>query len=90
MMPRLPRKVPLSEKKVDHLGEPTIGAALVFACTTCWSTNHWAMTAYNQDGHVFQTRRCQYWACLSTDGKGKWITQDEAFERTRYQWGDYE
>tara|TARA_Y100000114_G_C11693884_1_gene295003 strand:+ start:687 stop:950 length:264 start_codon:yes stop_codon:yes gene_type:complete len=81
-MPRLPRNVPLSEP-ADMEGK--IKAALVFACTACWSTNYWGFTAYNQDGHVFQVRRCQYWSCFGNEGKGKWITQDEAHERTLYQ-----
>lgn len=85
VMPRLPRNVPLSKRSVGHDGEPQIGAALVFACTACWSIDQWGFTAYNQDGHVFQVRRCRYWSCLSSDGKGKWITMDEQHERTLYQ-----
>jgi len=83
-MPRLPRNVPLSKRSVDHDGEKRIGAALVFACTSCWSANQWSFIAYNQDGHVFQVRKCMYWACLGKS-KGKWITQDEQHERTKYQ-----
>ena len=84
-MPRLPSNVPLSKGSFDHDGEKKIGASLVFACTSCWSSDNWSFIAYNQDGHVFQVRKCMYWSCLSSDGKGKWITPDEQHERTLYQ-----
>ena len=84
-MPRLPRNVPLSER--SKFNEGKISASLVFACTNCWHSDHWTFIAYNQDGQVFQKRRCMYWSCLSQDGKGKWITPEEQSERTRE---DYE
>ena len=84
-MPRLPRNVPLSKKKIGYDGTRKIQAALVFACTSCWSSDHWSFIAYNQDGKVFQKRRCMYWACLGGDGKGKWITPEEQHKRTLYQ-----
>ncbi len=83
-MPRLPRNVPLSKSDGEN-----ISASLVFACVHCWSSDHWAFTAYNDEGHVYQVRRCRYWSCIANDGKGKWITQDECFERTRYQFEGY-
>ena len=80
-MPRLPRNVPLSAPAEEDM----IHASLVFACTSCWSTNHWGFTAYNDKGQVYQVRRCRYWACYGNDGKGKWITPEEAHQRTIYQ-----
>ena len=79
-MPRLPKKVPLSIQK-----EGRVSASLVFACVECGSCNNWAFIAYNQNGHIFQVRKCQYWSCLSSSTKGTWMTQSEQFERTRYQ-----
>ncbi len=81
-MPRLPRNVPMSKTS----GDGGIYASLVFACVYCWSSNHWAFIAYNDEGRVYQVRRCRYWSCIANDGKGKWITQDECFERTKYQY----
>ena len=36
------------------------------------------ITAYNDEGHVYQVRRCHSWSCIANDGKGKWITQTSA------------
>lgn len=80
-MPRLPRNVPLSKR--SRFNDGKISASLVFACTECWQSDYWSFTAYNQDGHVFQVRKCMYWCCLSQNSKGKWITQEEQFEKTK-------
>ena len=82
-IPRLPKNVPLSKRSVRFDGQKQIGAALVFACTNCWHTDKWSFIAYNQDGQVFQVRKCMN--CLCDDKKGKWITQDEQFEKTKWE-----
>jgi len=79
-MPRLPKNIPLSRVK-----EGKVGASMVFACVNCWSCDSWSFIAYNHKGRIGQVRRCMYWSCLSHTGKGKWITQKEQFERTKYQ-----
>jgi hypothetical protein len=85
LMPRLPRNVPVSKPADDG----KIYAALTFACTTCWDSDSWGFIAYNYNGVISQIRRCFGEYCyMAKDGdecKGKWITQAEQSERTRYQ-----
>jgi hypothetical protein len=91
-MPRLPRNVPVSKPAETFDGKPQIYASLVFACTSCWDSGSWGFIAYNSNGQTYQVRKCLGEYCYYTnDGKGKWITQDEQHEKTKYQIeGDFE
>ncbi len=72
-MPRLPKIVP--ESRSD--GDGTYYAALVFACKSCFETE-WTFIAYNFKGEIYQIKRCN--VCYDTSGKGKWMTQEDAFK----------
>ena len=89
-MPRLPKEVPLS-KSAD---EDRINASLVFACTNCWESHAWGFVAYNDNGRIYQIRRCFGEHCYLTIGegeaKGKWVTQQEAHEKWCEYVGDFE
>ena len=52
----------------------------------------WGFIAYNSNDKTYQVRKCLGEYCSYTnDGKGKWITQDEQHEKTKYQIvGDFE
>lgn len=84
-MPRLPRNVPLSKPSDDN----NIYASLVFACVNCWESDSWGFIAYNDNGRVYQIRRCFGEFCINLTGeesKGKWITQAEQSERTKHHY----
>ena len=79
-MPRLPNNVPLSVSD----GNGMINASLVFACVHCWETDNWGFIAYNDNGKIYQVRRCFGEWCFRPSGeesKGKWLTSKEAHEK---------